>query len=614
MRVALVTPWFGAELIGGAERLAWDSSQALSQTGAGVDVLTTCCRSFHDDWSANYHRPGVTEAGAVTISRFRVDPRDRVAFSRANSALLALRRDELRHDRAPLPASTTDAFISQGIRSSALLRELRERGSEFDAFLFLPYLYGTTVEGLSLVAERAFLVPCLHDEAYAYLDRIREMFRSARGLLFNSEGELNVAASLYGPWIHGRSSVIGHAVDVAAPAADVTVRGFVPQRSRYLLFLGRGDRTKNIDLALEAFARFRAERRTTSLQLIVAGPHARPVTGVDGVTDLGAVTEEGKAALLAHARALVQPSTNESFSRTVYEAWHLRRPVVVHADCVATAELVEASGGGWTARSVDEWSRVFATIDESSDSIIDGVGMRGRAVALRSGSWDDVARRALDAINKSLAKPKPGSINRIVSLDQRSAPRSAEPRFDDGAVNVLSLAVLETADDAAGLAEIFALLLQKTGRARLFLFDESCMPLAREMLERIASEIGIRDALVILGDDVDARFAALRDSHVACVFGAPLDRPERIEQAMWFDIPIVAFNDPLALEIVEPFGISCGREDVVAAAILLFLAATEPALRANMISELRNRRRESKASGGQSESGSFRTARERHGE
>ena len=359
-----------------------------------------------------------------------------------------------------------------------------------------------------------------------------------------------------------------------------------------MLLLGRGDKTKNIDIALEAFARFRDARRTTSLQLIIAGPHARPVTGVDGVVDLGAVSEEGKAALLAHARALVQPSTNESFSRTVYEAWQLRRPVIVHADCVATAELVEASGGGWTARTVDDWSRAFATIDESSDGVIDGVGMRGRAVALRSGSWDDVAGRALGAISKSLAMPKSGPINRIVSLEQWSVARAPQPRFDDVSVNVLSLARLRTETDGARLAEIFGLLDRMADRARLLLLGESCDAIARASLERVIAELGLGRDVVILDNDVDARYAAFRDARVACVFGSPPDNEEEISVAAAFDIPVVAYADAIAERSVAQAGITCDREALDEAAILLYLVATDRSLRSKIVAEMRRTRAE----------------------
>ncbi len=436
------------------------------------------------------------------------------------------------------------------------------------------------------------------------------MFRQARGLFFNSEGELNVAAALYGPWVHARSAVIGHAVDVGEFKSDAPpIKGFVPQRSRYLLFLGRADKTKNIDLALEAFARFRDERRTTSLQLIVAGPHARPVTDVDGVVDLGAVTEEGKAALLSHARAIIQPSTNESFSRTVYEAWHLRRPVVVHADCVATAELVEASGGGWTARSIDDWAQAFASIDESSDSEIDGIGMRGRAVSLRSGSWDDVATRALAAITARLADPA-DRLNQIVSLERRSVGRAAQPRFDD-AINIVSIAPIRTVEDSSRLLEIFALVRSRVDNARLLIMDEACSPDARSDLDLSASSFGIREHLVFLhGDDVDGRYAAWRDAHLACAFGAALEDREVLNQAMWFDVPVVAFGDDPASDVVEATGVICDRTDRMAAAALLCLVATDGKLGASIVAEQRVQRSRSK-NAGQPESVSFRTESER---
>jgi glycosyltransferase involved in cell wall biosynthesis len=589
VKLALVTPWYGGELIGGAERLAWDLSRALVRAGAGVDVLTTCCRSFHDDWSANYHRPGTTKVDGVVVRRFRVDARDRVAFSRANSALLNLRRDQLRRDLAPLPVAQTDAFLSQGIRSSALIRYLRAHKNDYDAFVFLPYLYGTTVEGLPIVAERAFLIPCVHDEAYAYLDGIRDVFRHARGLLFNSEGEQNVAASLYGPWVHFRADAIGHAVDVGpAPNREIVIKGFAPQRSRYVLFLGRGDRTKNIDLALEAFARLRASRQTTSLQFVIAGPHAQEVRG-DSIIDLGAVTEEAKSVLLAHARALVQPSTNESFSRTVYEAWHLRRPVLVHGDSAATAEIVERSGGGWTARTTGEWTRTLGIIDESSDAEIDGIGMRGRAVALQLGTWDDVAKRALKAIETRLAT-ETTRIDQIVGLERWAAPRAKMPRFDDGKINILSLSSIDS-DSVGGLLEILAALQRRAGPVRLFVCEGSC---SRDICDALGQVV----ALTTLGEDVSAQIAAFRDAHVACAFGGRYVAPDALERATWFDIPLVGFDDVSERELIENCGVVCERGNIAESAALLYLASTERDLRSRIVREERRSRRNQLATAG----------------
>lgn len=580
MKLAVVATWYGADLIGGAERLAWDLSHALARAGNDVDVLTTCCRSFHDDWSANYYAAGAEKNDGVTVRRFKVDGRDRVAFSRANSALLALRRDELRRDRPPLPLEKSRAFVTESVRSRAMLRHLEKHGSSYDAVIFVQYLYGTILEGLPLVADRAFLVPCLHDEAYAYLDEVRDCFRRARGLLFNSEGERNVAASLYGPWVHFRSSVIGHAVDVVQPPAQpISIHGFVPQHARYVLFLGRVDPTKNADLALEAFAQFRAQRRTTSMQFVLAGPHAAGLRSGDGIVDLGAVTDEEKAALLAHARALAQPSTNESFSRTVHEAWRLRRPVIVHADCPATADLVEECGGGWQARTVDEWAKTFAMLDESSDTDVDGAGMRGRALALAMGTWDDVAARAVAAIRDRLAAP---ARTPIVSVEQWPGPRAESPYYDDGAVNVLSLSPL-TESDVDRFAEIFALLKRKVGAARLFVFEEDCPALVRAQLEKFFT-------VVALGDDIATRFAALRDTHVACALGSMPAKSAEIVEAMWFDLPTIANDSPInSAADIALWGLIVEREPRYAAAAVMLVTA-DPVLHRQIVAELRRNR------------------------
>lgn len=419
MRLAIVTPWYGRDLIGGAERLAWCLSHALAHAGAEIDVLTTCSRSFLDDWSSNYHRAEVLrlESG-LTLRRFRVDSRDRVAFNRVNVALTTMPRVGLRGDRVPLDEDQSRPFVTENINSRALLGHLRDHGSAYDAVMVVPYLYGTTISAMSIVGDRAFLIPCLHDEAYAYIEPVRAAFDLARGLLFNSRGEEETAAAIYGPAVYAKSRVIGHAVDpIVPPRGLLQVGSFAPHRSRYVLYLGRQDQTKNIDFLIRAFALFRERRLGASLQLVLAGPRSAAHSG-DGVIDLGPVTEEAKAALLTHARALVQPSINESFSRAVFESWYARRPVVVHAACRATARAVEESGGGWIGASLEDWARLFATIDESSDDAIDALGERGWAAALDNGTWDVVARRTLEAVASRVAGSAP-PIDHIVPLGNR---------------------------------------------------------------------------------------------------------------------------------------------------------------------------------------------------
>ncbi|MGA2396041.1 MAG: glycosyltransferase family 4 protein [Candidatus Lustribacter sp.] len=431
MRLAIVTPWYGRELIGGAERLAWEIAHALARTGAEVEVLSTCCRSFLDDWATNYHRSGVSrDAGGVVLHRFPVDSRDRVAFNRANTVLTTLPRIGLRGDRNVLDAVQTRAFVNENINSRALLAHLRTAGATYDAVIFVPYLYGPALSGAALVADRAFLIPCLHDEAYAYLEPVRALFATVRGVLFNSVGEEETATAIYGPGVLAKSRVIGHAVEpVPPPATPMSIGSFAPHRSRYVLYLGRQDSSKNIDFLIEAFRAFRERRVATSLQLVLAGPRSATRTA-DGILDLGAVSEPAKAALLTYARALAQPSIHESFSRALYESWFARRPVLVHGECRATARAVEDAGGGWIGTTLEDWVRMFAAVDESADDAVDALGERGWAAALDNGAWDVVARRTLDAISTRLAPPAGPRIENIVPLGDAAVGRYAQSLTD----------------------------------------------------------------------------------------------------------------------------------------------------------------------------------------
>jgi glycosyltransferase involved in cell wall biosynthesis len=431
MRLAIVTPWYGRELIGGAERLAWELAHALVRAGVDVDVLSTCSRSFLDDWAANYHKSGTTHDGSgVVLRRFPVDTRDRVAFNRANTVLTTMPRISFRGDRVLLDPVQTRAFVNENINSAGLLEHLRAHGTSYDAVIFVPYLYGPTLSGVPLVADRAFIIPCVHNEAYAYIEPVRAVFAAARGVLFNSVGEEETAAAIYGPGLFAKSRVIGHAVEpVAPPATPLAVGSFAPHRSRYVLYLGRQDQSKNIDFLIEAFRAFRERRVASSLQLVLAGPRGAAHNG-DGILDLGAVSEPAKAALLTYARALAQPSIHESFSRALYEAWYARRPVLVHGECRATARAVEDAGGGWIGSTLEEWVRMFAAVDESSDEAVDALGERGWAAARDNGGWDAVARRTIDAIAARVSPATGPRIDSIVPLGDRTAGRYAQALTD----------------------------------------------------------------------------------------------------------------------------------------------------------------------------------------
>jgi glycosyltransferase involved in cell wall biosynthesis len=388
--LAIVIPWFGAELKGGAEQQAFQLAARLAARGARVEVLTTCCRSFQDDWATNHHAPGSVEAHGFVVRRFPVGARDREAFDRVNAKLLALTPHDLRAGVCPVSDADAEIFSTQNINSPALLAHLRAHGDDYQSFIFIPYMFAPATFGLPLVAERAYLLPCLHDEPQAYFPAVENLFHRARLVLFNSDGERELAARLYGASVFARGVVAGEGIERAALGKRPQLTDALPVELRagapFVLYLGRRDETKNTGLLVRAFRRFKeraANSSATQLKLVLAGTGARSYDERErGILDLGPVGEETKTALLVACRALFQPSRNESFSRALMEAWSYgARPVAAHRECLATALAVERARGGWLAATEEEWTQLFSRVADASDAELAATGARGRAYA-----------------------------------------------------------------------------------------------------------------------------------------------------------------------------------------------------------------------------------------
>ena len=111
-----------------------------------------------------------------------------------------------------------------------------------------------------------------------------------------------------------------------------------PRRDAHLLFVGRLDAVKNIDILLAAMALARSRGPTAVLDIVGAGPlepdlkRLTSALGLDGhVTFLGALPHAAVIDRMASAAALVLPSRYEGFPMVLLEAWAVGLPVVVTA-------------------------------------------------------------------------------------------------------------------------------------------------------------------------------------------------------------------------------------------------------------------------------------------
>jgi glycosyltransferase involved in cell wall biosynthesis/ADP-heptose:LPS heptosyltransferase len=418
--LGIVTPWFGRGLKGGAERHAWELAARFAARGHRVEVLTTCCRSHQDNWAENHFAAGTTvEPEGFSVRRFPVESRNREAFDRVNGLLMNFPVGELKRAVSPVSSEDEAVFAEELIRSPELLAHLAAQSDSYRALIFLPYLYFSSLRGVPLAGRKAILIPCLHREAYAFLPVVAHMFRSARQVLFLSEGERRLALSYFGPGLITKSAVAGGGVDTVQRAArDDGVDTLALQP--FVLCLGRQDPGKNTDFLASAYARFRERHPDTALRLVLAGPGGIVLpSDATGIVQLGAVSEGTKADLLAACTALFNPSANESYSRVMMEAWREGKPVAAHRDCLATATAVEAAGGGWRAATAEDWIGVFEEVAGAEPSILVEMGQRGRWYAEDLANWERAIERyerAVDLVDDG-ASPAPsdqGAIHQVL--------------------------------------------------------------------------------------------------------------------------------------------------------------------------------------------------------
>jgi glycosyltransferase involved in cell wall biosynthesis len=586
-RLAVVAPWFGADLTGGAERLAWQAAHGLAQRGHAVEVFTTCARSFASDWGADAHPAGAHDEDGVVVRRFPVDERAANAFDRANEILLGRPLAYYRERTAAIEPDVARDFIHGGINSTAAIDALRAELARFDAVLVIPYPYGLALAALEVAGPRAMLQPCLHDEPYAYLPEVENGFRTAGALLFNSPAERSLAYRLYGPAIALKSVVVGHWIETEQPAHPLPqrVHGFRPADHRYVLYLGRRDATKNVDLLVESFARFRRHCRMLTLELVLIGPGSRSLSDArHGVHDLGLVGEAQKAALLAGALAVVQPSVNESFSRAVMEGWNAGKPVVVNGRCAVTGDAVRESGGGWLATTKAEWSALFERLDGMPPAQRDQAGERGRRYFEEQTSRERILDRYEEAIAALAAGP-------LATGFDVPAAAGVVRRLSDGRRTILFAGPLTEISCIEQLLAGFAFLLSLGVDARLVLAGEFDLDegLADRFYEVVA-HTHLTDRVVVLDRSrQDVVAACFRSADL--FWSAAEDGPAgELVDALGFGVPVFAFGNAVSRRVLGSAGILFrDKTDPRALAGVAALMLTDRALRQTVLEGQRRR-------------------------
>ncbi|NLT10286.1 MAG: glycosyltransferase family 4 protein [Ruminococcus sp.] len=336
-KIALVNQRYGLEVNGGSEYYTRLIAERL--TGEyQVDVITTKAMDY-TTWENSY-TADEEDINGVHVRRFPVEKCRAKDFNQYNGDYLA-----------KLSAGQTDEnaekvwFEKQGPYSPAAVEYIRSHKAEYDAFIFVTYLYYLTVMGMPEVAEKSVFIPTAHEEPFIHFKSFERIFRLPKAYVFLTDEEKALVQGLF----HTESipcKVMGTGVDIPCQPDEKAFREKYGITDDYIIYVGRIDEGKDCPMLFRYFMEYKKRRPDSSLKLVLMGKPVCEIPKHSDILSLGFVSEEDKFSGISGAKALVLPSKFESLSISVLEAMTLSVPVIVNGICeVLKGHCLKSNGG-----------------------------------------------------------------------------------------------------------------------------------------------------------------------------------------------------------------------------------------------------------------------------
>lgn len=391
-KIGFVIPWYYENIKGGAEQELRGLVKHLHDAGIDVEIITTCVKEFASDWTENYFKEGVEQIDGVVVRRFKVRKGDMKEFHKVNARLM-------QGNTISYEEETT--FLREMVNSPDMYDYLREHSEDYHRYVFIPYMFGTTYYGIQACPFKSILIPCFHDESYAYFRHFRETFRDLRGIVFNAKPEQELANEIL-DLRTVKQLLLGIGIETDIDYDADRFRKKYNINSPYIIYAGRKDEAKNINTLIKYFDEYskrnKDSRQDIKLVLIGGGEVNIPDSIKDDVYDLGFVDIQDKYDACAGALCLCQPSKNESFSIVIMESWLCKRPVLVHNQCNVTSNFVKESNAGLY---FDNYFEFEGCINYYIDNpqVAAKMGEAGRQYVLDNFKWDVIMKKFLEFLN-----------------------------------------------------------------------------------------------------------------------------------------------------------------------------------------------------------------------
>lgn len=375
MKIAFVTPRYGAEGAVPAERLAEELVRHAPESWA-VSVFTTTVRGAGEDFPE-----GGSHAERTVVHRFRPEKTEAPAGSGAPG-------------RSETPGS--------GLASPELLRRLAEDAGEYDLVAVFGAEPRLAAEAVAVAPERTVLLPFVEGLLAGGETLPAPVFERPAAFVFGSEAEEMAVVDRYRLHRRMRETVSG---------ALLLQRAVVPDRFReaagirgpHLVYPGPLRSGRGVEELLRYFTTFVAAHPRAGLELVVfapAGIHLprRPEVRLVVLDDAQQRLDAIAGALLA-----VLPARLSSFRAQGVEPLSLGAPLLVNASANELVEVCRASSGGLFYRNYEEFELILE-LALRDPALFARLGASGREYLTAQNDWQGVIE-AYDRAFRSFARP-----------------------------------------------------------------------------------------------------------------------------------------------------------------------------------------------------------------
>ncbi len=379
MKLGLVVQRYGLDIAGGAELHCRLVAEHLLESHQ-VEVFTTCAKDYVS-WKNEYPQ-GTEVINGVPVHRFLVKKKRNIrTFENVQNLVFHEQQSE----------AMENLWIKEnGPFSPRLLKAVQSR-PDIDVWILFSYRYWTTAASLDFLRKKVLLVPTAEHDPALYLGVVKALFQLPGAIAYNSLEEKSLIQT-----ISGNQAVPGEVVGVGLVESDEMKQTLkedfkVDQDNPYMLYIGRIDKNKGCDHLFRLYRRYREEAQA-DIDLVLIGRPVIPIPNYPGIRHLGFVSEKAKIEALLGCRFLIMPSSFESLSMVLLEAWRHRRPALVNGKCEVLKGQCLRSNGGLAYHNYDEFS---ASIDYllANPSVGDAMGRQGNVYYREHYSWPVIQKK-----------------------------------------------------------------------------------------------------------------------------------------------------------------------------------------------------------------------------